>query len=227
MTGKLSIVATPIGNLEDITLRALRVLKEADVIYCEDTRVTMKLLAHFDLHTPLKRLDANVEAQKSKEVIDRLVAGEKIAYVSDAGTPTISDPGYRLVAAVRQALGDQFEIEAIPGASALTAALSIAGVPADEFIFLGFLPHKKGRQTLLKKISELDSTVVLYESSHRIMKLLKELASAVGERELAVVREITKKFENVQIGKAAHIHSYFEEYSDQVRGEFVVVIAPK
>lgn len=144
MAAKLSIVATPIGNMEDITLRALRTLKEADVIYCEDTRVTAKLLARYDLHTPLKRLDANIEASKAHEVIERLKKGEHVAYVSDAGTPTISDPGYRLVAAVQKELGDGV-IEAIPGASALVAALSIAGVAADEFLFVGFPPHKKGQ----------------------------------------------------------------------------------
>lgn len=224
MAGKLSIVATPIGNLEDITLRAVRILKEATVIYCEDTRVTKVLLDRYEVKAPLKRLDANVEATKAKEVIERLMADEQVAYVSDAGTPTISDPGYRLVAAVRQALGGSFPIETIPGPSAITAALSIAGVKADSFLFLGFLPHKKGRQTLLKKIAATEETVVLYESTHRILKLLAELEAHVPERSLAVARELTKKFENVQIGLAAHIKSYFEDYPDQVRGEFVVII---
>lgn len=224
MAAKLSIVATPIGNLEDITLRALRTLKEAAVIYCEDTRVSSKLLARYDLHTPLKRLDANVEDAKAKEVIERLTKGEHVAYVTDAGTPAISDPGYRLVAAVRQALGDDFAIEAIPGASALVAALSIAGIPADKFLFLGFPPHKKGRQTLMKKIAETEEAVVLYESSHRIAKFLAELGAAIPERKITVVREITKKFENVQIGFAQDILKYFEEHADQVRGEFVVIV---
>jgi 16S rRNA (cytidine1402-2'-O)-methyltransferase len=224
MQGKLSVVATPIGNLEDITLRALRVLKEANVIYCEDTRVTRVLLDRYEITVPLKRLDANVEAFKSKEVIERLMVGEQVAYVTDAGTPTISDPGYRLVAAVRQALGDELVIETIPGPSAITAALSIAGVKADQFIFLGFLPHKKGRQTLLKKIAETEETVVLYESSHRIMKLLEELSLAIGERPIVVARELTKKFENVQLGTPQHIFEYFTEFQDHIRGEFVVII---
>ncbi len=223
MAGKLSIVATPIGNMEDITLRALRVLKEADVIYCEDTRVTSKLLARYDLHTPLKRLDANVEASKAVEVIERLQKGERVAYVSDAGTPTISDPGYRLLAAVQKELGDSV-IEAIPGASALVAALSIAGIAADEFTFLGFPPHKKGRQTLLKKIAATESVVVLYESSHRILKLLEEFTQYLPERRVIVAREITKKFENVQRGTAGELLAHFEKTPDEVRGEFVVIV---
>jgi len=224
MAAKLSMVATPIGNLEDITLRALRTLKEADVIYCEDTRVTMKLLLRYDLHTPLKRLDANVEAAKSKEVIERLAKGEQVAYVTDAGTPTISDPGYRLVAAVRQELGNDFTIEAIPGPAALTAALSIAGMPAEHFVFLGFPPHKKGRQTLMKKIADTKEVVVLYESSHRIVKLLEELSKAIPERKVTVVREITKKFENVQIGLPQDVLEHFKNNEGQVRGEFVVIV---
>ncbi len=223
MAGKLSMVATPIGNLEDITLRALRMLKEAAVIYCEDTRVTSKLLARYDLHTPLKRLDANVEASKANEVIERLKNGEHVAYVSDAGTPTISDPGYRLVAAVQKELGDSV-IEAIPGASALVAALSIAGIAAEEFIFLGFPPHKKGRQTLLKRIAATESVVVLYESSHRILKLLEEFNTYIPTRKVIVAREITKKFENVQRGTAAEVLAHFEKEAGKVRGEFVVII---
>jgi 16S rRNA (cytidine1402-2'-O)-methyltransferase len=224
MQGKLSVVATPIGNLEDITLRALRTLKEANVIYCEDTRVTKKLLDRYDIHTPLRRLDANIETARAPEIINLLVAGRQVAYVTDAGTPGISDPGARLVAAVRQALGDSFSIEAIPGASALVAALSISGITADNFVFLGFLPHKKGRQTLLKKIAGIESAIVLYESSHRIMKLLKELGVVIPERSMVVAREITKKFENIQVGTAAQIEHYFGLYPDHVRGEFVVIV---
>ncbi|HEY6020895.1 MAG TPA: 16S rRNA (cytidine(1402)-2'-O)-methyltransferase [Candidatus Paceibacterota bacterium] len=223
--GKLSMVATPIGNLEDITLRALRILKEADAIYCEDTRVTTKLLAHYDIHVPLKRLDANIETTKATEVIDRLTKGQRIAYVTDAGTPGISDPGYRLVAAVRDALADTCTIETIPGPSALAAALSIVGLKADEFVFLGFLPHKKGRQTLIKEIAQSSRAYVLYESSHRIMKLLDELEAAAPERTIAVARELTKKFENVQLGTPGHIRQYFaEQFPGKVPGEFVVIV---
>lgn len=222
--GKLSIVATPIGNLEDVTLRALRTLKEAVVIYCEDTRVTRKLLDRYEIKTPTKRLDANTELTGAKEVINRLMLGEQVAYCTDAGTPCISDPGYRLVAAVRQALGDSFTIEAIPGPSAITTALSIAGVPANSFRFMGFLPHKKGRQTALKEIGAEGGTVVLYESSHRILKLLGELAAAAPDREVTIVREVTKKFEEVQIGQAAGLKEFFEEYPEHTKGEFVVVV---
>lgn len=225
--GTLSIVATPIGNLGDITLRALETLKSADVIYCEDTRVTAKLLARYSIVKPLQRLDANTEMKGATAVVDRLMIGERVAYVTDAGTPSISDPGYRLVAAVRQALGDSFTIEAIPGPSALVAALSIAGVPADTFLFLGFLPHKKGRQTLLKSLAKTKGTIVLYESSHRILKLLKELSAVIPKREVTIVREVTKKFEEVQIGRAAGLHEFFTEYPKHTLGEFVVIIGAK
>ncbi|HET8581157.1 MAG TPA: 16S rRNA (cytidine(1402)-2'-O)-methyltransferase [Candidatus Paceibacterota bacterium] len=224
--GTLSIVGTPIGNLEDITLRALRTLTEADVIYCEDTRVTAKLLARHAIATPLKRLDANVEALKAGEVGDRLEAGEHVAYVTDAGTPGISDPGSRLVAAVRERFGEEVRIEAVPGPSALTAALSIAGISADPFVFLGFLPHKKGRQTMLSEIAQEPRAIVLYESTHRIGKLMGELADAIREREVAVVREITKRFEEVLRGDAASVHAAIEAAPEHAKGEFVVIIAP-
>ena len=188
--GTLSIVATPIGNLEDITLRALRTLKECDVIYAEDTRVIAKLLARYEIQKPLARLDAVTEGKKAEEVVARLEAGERVVYVSDAGTPGISDPGARLVAQVRR-LAPGAVIEAIPGASALTTALSIAGLDSTGFAFLGFLPHKKGRQTALKKIAESELPVVLYESPHRIEKLLKELED-VSVARVTVARELTK-----------------------------------
>src|SRR6185437_10461180 len=163
--GLLSIVATPIGNLEDITLRALRTLKECDVIYAEDTRVISKLLARYEIKKPLARLDAVTEGKKAEEVIERLLDGVHVAVVTDAGTPGISDPGTRLVAAVRDRLPDAV-IEAVPGPSALAAALSIAGVDASRFVFFGFLPHKKGRQTALKEVGASGVPVVLYESPH-------------------------------------------------------------
>src|SRR3989338_1673008 len=201
--GKLSIVATPIGNLEDITLRALRTFKECDVIYAEDTRVISKLLSRYEIKKPLQRLDAATELKKAGEIIARLEAGERVVFVSDAGTPGISDPGARLVQAVRlscealrEAGQESYAIEAIPGASALTAALSIAGVDATEFTFLGFLPHKKGRQTALKRIKDSEIPVVLYESPHRILKLMQELASVQIER-VVIARELTKMHEEI------------------------------
>ncbi|MEX0651976.1 MAG: 16S rRNA (cytidine(1402)-2'-O)-methyltransferase [Candidatus Paceibacterota bacterium] len=223
----LYIIGTPIGNLEDITLRAVRTLSEVSVIFCEDTRVTQKLLSRYEIDTPLRRLDANIEKTRAQEVIDHLVSGEDIAFVTDAGTPGISDPGTRLVESVRQALGDGFSIEPIPGASALTAVLSIAGVQADQFVFIGFLPHKKGRQTLLKEINTIWRAVVLYESPHRILKLLTELTECIGERKVVVARELTKKFEEVQIGSPLDIKNFFEESRTVMKGEFVVVISPK
>lgn len=224
MSGKLSIVATPIGNLEDITLRALRTFKEADVIYCEDTRVTSKLLAHYEIATPLRRLDANVEAEKAGEVVERLQVGEHVAYVSDAGTPGISDPGVRLVRLVREQC-EGVVIEAIPGASALSTALSIAGVKTDEFVFLGFPPHKKGRQTLLHTIASEPRTQILYESPHRIVRLLGELASCIGGREVVFARELTKHFEEIRRGTAAELEHFLTDNPEHQKGEFVVIIA--
>ncbi|OGG40600.1 16S rRNA (cytidine(1402)-2'-O)-methyltransferase [Candidatus Kaiserbacteria bacterium GWA2_50_9] len=224
--GTLSIVATPIGNLEDITLRALRTLKECDVIYAEDTRVILKLLARYEIKKPLQRLDAATEIKKADEIIARLETGEHIAFVSDAGTPGISDPGARLVAAVREHIKhsvSDIKIEAIPGTSALTAALSVAGMNTDSFIFLGFLPHKKGRQTVLKKIAASDFPVVLYESPHRILKLLKELT---GVSRVTIARELTKIHEEVIFGTPAELLAHFAEHLDTVRGEFVVIVTP-
>ena len=222
--GKLSIVATPIGNLGDITFRALWTLKEADAIYAEDTRVTAKLLAHYGLRTPVFRLDAATEGKKAGEIVRRLEAGEKLALVSDAGTPGISDPGARLVVYVRDALPDA-KIEAIPGPSALTTALSIAGVPADQFLFLGFLPHKKGRQTALKEIAESDVPVVLYESPHRILKLLGELAKVAPKAHVVIGRELTKIHEEVLAGTPVMLANRIEK-GKKNRGEFVVVVQP-
>ncbi len=222
--GTLSVVATPIGNLEDITLRALRTLKECDVIYAEDTRVVSKLLTRYEIRKPLQRLDAATEAKKTDEVIARLEAGGRIAFVSDAGTPGISDPGARLVAAVREQLPGA-AIEAIPGPSALTAALSIAGMDTAEFAFLGFLPHKKGRQTALKKIAASEIPVVLYESPHRVMKLLEELGALHPSR-VIIARELTKIHEEVVSGSAEEVQAHFSDHPDRVRGEFVVIVAP-
>lgn len=221
MQGTLSIVATPIGNLEDITRRALRVLTECDVIYAEDTRVASKLLAHYDVRKPLQRLDAATEGKKASEVIARLEAGERVAYVSDAGTPGISDPGARLVAAVRAA---GHRVDAIPGASALTAALSIAGLDSPAFAFIGFLPHKKGRQTALKEMAARDMPTVLYESPHRILKLLKELGSS-GITQVSIGRELTKMHEEFITGTPAELAADLESRG-AVRGEFVVIAYP-
>ena len=231
-TGTLSIVATPIGNLEDITLRALRTFKECDVIYAEDTRVISKLLARYEIKKPLQRLDAATELKKAGEIIARLEAGEKVALVTDAGTPGISDPGALLVQAVRQSCvvlreagREPYTIEAIPGPSALTAALSIAGVDATEFAFLGFLPHKKGRQTAIKKIIASEIPVVLYESPHRILKLMKELAAAAPACRVTIGRELTKIHEEIIVGTPQEIAEQLET-KKSARGEFVVIVEP-
>jgi len=220
--GILWIVSTPIGNLGDITLRALETLRQADAVYAEDTRVSGKLLSHFEIKTPIRRLDAHTEMQSAEKVIERLAAGERVAYISDAGTPGISDPGVRLATRVRAA---GFRVETIPGPSALTAALSIAGVPADEFLFLGFLPHKKGRQTAIKEIAASERTVVLYESTHRIMKLLTELSSAVSEKKITVARELTKIHEEVVSGTPSEVIQHFTSTPEKQRGEFVVIVS--
>lgn len=217
--GTLSIVATPIGNLEDITLRALRTLKECDVIYAEDTRVISKLLAHYGIKKPLQRLDAATEGKKAAEVISRLEVGAHVVYVSDAGTPGISDPGSRLVSAAREAGA---RVDAIPGASALTAALSIAGLASDSFTFIGFLPHKKGRQTALREIAAGERPVVLYESPHRILKLLAELAAA-GITKVSIGRELTKLHEEMITGSPQELAASLEKRG-AVRGEFVVIV---
>jgi 16S rRNA (cytidine1402-2'-O)-methyltransferase len=229
--GTLSIVATPIGNLGDITLRALETLKKADVILCEDTRVTSKLLRRYEISKPLVRCDERMEEAAAKRAIDMLSEGKRIALVSDAGTPGISDPGHRLVARVRR-FAPEATIEAIPGPSALTAALSIAGIHTGSFLFLGFLPHKKGRQTALKKIAEMvrpDSPqgahpVVLYESPHRILKLLGELGAVAPEARVTVARELTKLHEELLSGTPSELAERLEK-NKAVRGEFVVIVS--
>lgn len=220
---KLSIVATPIGNLGDMTFRGLWTLKEADVIYAEDTRVISKLLSHYGLRTSVQRLDAATESRKAKEIIARLERGEHVALVSDAGTPGVSDPGARLVAAVREALPET-KIETLPGPSALTAALSIAGLEGDAFTFLGFLPHKKGRHTALGTIAASEIPVVLYESPHRILKLLVELA-AHGVREVRIGRELTKMHEEFLTGAPLDVAADLKKRG-AARGEFVVIVQP-
>lgn len=221
---KLYIVGTPIGNLEDITLRAVRTLKEVDVILCEDTRVTGKLLARYEITTKKMSYHARSGDMKIENILELLRDGKDLALVSDAGMPTISDPGAPLVSKIKEELPDT-EILSIPGASAVTAALSIAGVPASEFLFLGFLPHKKGRETLFKEIAESKRVVVLYESPHRIMKTLHKLLD-IGCPVVVVARELTKIHEQVVSGTPAELIQYFEKHPSKVRGEFVVIIEP-
>ncbi len=227
MEGKLSVVATPIGNLADITLRALDTLKTADVIACEDTRVTAKLLARYEIQKPLLIFHAQSGKHATTRILQLLGEGKHVALVTDAGTPGVSDPGNELVREVRDRLRDDVVIEGIPGPAALTAALSIAGMPTHEFTFLGFLPHKKGRQTLFKEIADSERAMVFYESPHRIEKALQSLAETLPEeRRVSVLRELTKMHESVAEGTASEVQAHFVEHPDQVRGEFVVIVAP-
>jgi 16S rRNA (cytidine1402-2'-O)-methyltransferase len=226
MAGTLSVVGTPIGNLGDITLRALDTLKQADAIACEDTRVTAKLLARYDIKKPLLSYHAQSGRTAAERILAALGEGKRVALVTDAGTPGISDPGLELVAMARDRLGDEVRVEAIPGPSALAAAVSIAGLPAASFRFLGFLPHKKGRQTAFKEIAASEEAIVFYESPHRILKALESLAAAAPGRRIAVCRELTKFHESVVRGTAEEALAHFKDHEDQVRGEFVVVVAP-
>lgn len=223
--GRLSIVGTPIGNLGDITLRALEVLAHADVIACEDTRVTSKLLARHTISRPLMVFHARSGRLQTEKILTLLGEGKHVALVTDAGTPGVSDPGGELVSVVRERLQDTVTIETIPGPSALTAALSIAGVPVHEFVFLGFLPHKKGRETLFKEIGESTRTVVFYESPHRIMKTLESLRKAVKEGKVTILRELTKLHESYVSGTPEEVLEYFVTHKDEVRGEFVVIVS--
>lgn len=223
-TGILSIVATPIGNLEDITLRAIRVLGEADVVLCEDTRVTGKLLKHYDITTKLIRCDAAKEKECIELTLELIQELKKVAYVTDAGTPGISDPGSRLVAGVRAAL-PECTIEVVPGPSSITAALSGAGVSVDRFTFLGFAPHKKGRKTFFESLRAFEHPALFLESPHRIMKTLEALRDSLSStRKVVVTRELTKLHEEFVSGTPEEVLQYFENNPDHQRGEFVVII---
>lgn len=222
----LYIVSTPIGNLEDITLRALRILKEVEIILCEDTRVTKKLLNHYDIHTKTMSYHAHSSLQKIDYIIDLLNEGKSLALVSDAGTPAVSDPGSLLVSKVLEALPEE-KIVAIPGPSALTSALAVAGVPVQDFTFLGFLPHKKGRETLFKEITESERAMLFYESTHRILKTLESLAKYMPERKVILARELTKFFEETLRGTPQELLEILKKTPEKTRGEFVVVVSQK
>jgi len=228
---KFYVVGTPIGNMEDITLRAVRILSEVDFILCEDTRVTKNLLNKYNIGTatfsyPSDNLKPGADKinPKVEKILKMIEVGKTLALVSDAGTPTISDPGSILVVKVKEVF-PEIEIIAIPGPSAVTSALSISGLPASDFTFLGFLPHKKGRETLFKEIAESKRTMVFYESPHRIMKALVSLEKFIPDRKIVIARELTKIFEQVVAGLPAEVIKYFESNSDKVRGEFVVLVS--
>lgn len=224
-SGTLYIVATPIGNLGDITLRALEVLRKVDLVLCEDTRVTSKLLHHYEIKVPTRSFHQHSSDSKMEMVASLLEEGKNIALVTDAGTPGLSDPGGRLVEAVRESLSQAARIESVPGPSALAAALSISGWNLDRFLFLGFLPHKKGRQTKIKEIVASEYPVILYESKHRILKLLQELEKAGGEKmKVALARELTKKHESFYQGSPLVVRRELEKTPADTKGEFVVMI---
>jgi 16S rRNA (cytidine1402-2'-O)-methyltransferase len=218
--GTLYLVATPIGNLEDITLRAIRTLKECDIVAAEDTRRTGVLLKHFEISKPLLSYFQFNEARRSEEILERLSRGEKVALVTDAGSPGISDPGERVVKA---AIDAGFRVEPVPGPSALIAALTASGLPTDEFYFIGFLPHKSGqRRKALERLKDMTSTLVIYESPYRVEKLLGELQELYPNRPVVLARELTKRFEEHLRGTPAELLQVFKQRA--LRGEFVVLI---
>lgn len=219
----LYIVATPIGNLEDITLRALETLKTVDFVAAEDTRHTKRLFDRYDITTPLVSFHAQSSEAKTDELVKRLKKGACAALVSDAGTPCVSDPGFRLV---KQAAQEGITVVPIPGPSALTTLISASGFPTDTFTFHGFLPHKKGRQTLVKSFKEAEHSQVVYESVHRFPKLLKELSEYVdANRAICVGRELTKMHEEIWRGTVLEAQSHFTDQN--TKGEFVVIVAPE
>lgn len=223
MRGTFYVVATPIGNLKDITFRAIEILRDADLILAEDTRVTKKLLNHYGIHTPVKRYDEHVGPKIYDEAAEALQNGKSIALVSDAGTPGISDPGARLIEFLRSRLPD-LKVIPIPGPAALIAALSVSGVSADEFTFLGYPPHKKGRQTFFGKLKNIEvRPLVLYESPHRLQKTFAALLENFGpEKEIIVAKELTKIHEEIWRGAIALAKSHFA--LERGQGEFVLII---
>lgn len=225
-SGLLSIVGVPIGNLGDLTFRALETLKASDVVFAEDTRVTRKLLSHYEVSVPVESLHAHSTDKAFDRVVECLSEGKRVVYVTDAGTPSVSDPGGFLVKKVRQEL-PEIAIESIPGPSSLTAALSVAGVTSTEFTFYGFFPRKKGRQTLLKEIAHTpDRVAVFFESTHRIVQTITLLAEdeTLMWRRIVVCKELTKLHERVISGTPSDVLEEFENDPQLVRGEFVVVI---
>lgn len=221
---KLYLVPTPIGNLEDITLRALRILREeADVILAEDTRTSGKLMKHYDISKPMIAFHLNNEHQQVRHIAERIANGERMALVTDAGTPAISDPGFMLV---RECISMDIPVECLPGATAFVPALVNSGLSADHFIFEGFLPHKKGRQTKIRQIAENEYTTILYESPFRLVKTLEQLIEVAGnDRRVSVARELTKVFEENARGTLSEIRDYFS--NKEVKGEIVIVLEGK
>ncbi|MBN2029123.1 16S rRNA (cytidine(1402)-2'-O)-methyltransferase [bacterium] len=217
--GSLYIVSTPIGNLEDITLRAIRILREVDVIAAEDTRITGFLLKHLNIQTHMESYHDHNKTKKTPLLINWLLRGKSIAIVSDAGTPGISDPAYTLV---REAVRSSIKIIPIPGPTAVITGLSISGLPTDRFVFEGFLPPKKGRKNRLAKLAEEPRTIILYEAPHRLLRTFSDLLDTLGNRTIAVCRELTKKFEEILRGPLTDMINCFE--NKKIQGEFVLII---
>lgn len=220
--GTLYVVATPIGNLEDMTFRAIRIFKEVDYILCEDTRVTGKLLKHYEIVTKMKRYDAHSSLKIQEEVCADLEAGKQIALCSDAGTPGISDPGVHIIDQIHTKMINA-QIVAVPGASSVTATFSIAGIAGNQFSFLGFIPQKKGRQTFLKGLETSEVPVMFLESTHRIMKLFESLCEYCPNKMVVVGRELTKFHEEVFRGSPQEVLEYFKTHTDHQKGEFVII----
>ncbi len=222
---KFYIVATPIGNMGDITLRAIETLKEVDLILCEDTRDTKRILDKYNISKPTMSYHAQSKLAKTDKIFELLEQGKNLALVSDAGTPTISDPGAMLVSKMKEKFGDEVQVIPIPGATALIAALCASGLPTHEFTFLGFLPHKKGRETLFKEISEAKRTMVFYESPHRILKTLESLIKFCPDKKVCIAREITKIYEEFKTGSAEELLAYLTKNPVKQKGEFVVLVS--
>ncbi len=233
---KFYVVATPIGNMGDISFRAIETLKNVDLILCEDTRETKKILEKYNINKPTMSYHAQSKLSKTGKIFELIKKGKDLALVSDAGTPGISDPGAMLVAQIKECQGQSltppvsktvFDIQVIPipGASAVITALSASGLPTHEFTFLGFLPHKKGRETLFKEIEQSKRTMVFYESPHRILKTLESLQKFCPNKKVCIARELTKIYEEFKIGSPAELLEYFDKNKDKVRGEFTVIVA--
>jgi 16S rRNA (cytidine1402-2'-O)-methyltransferase len=220
----LYIVGTPIGNLQDVTARTREILAQVEMVICEDTRVTAKLLIHVTVKKPLISIRQHSLDHDLDQVLAKIAGGQSAVYVTDAGMPNVADPGGRLV---ERAYQQGINVVSVPGPSALTAALSVSGLPADRFLFLGFLPHKKGRQTLFQRIAETAETVVLFESPHRLMKTLESLMGIIPNRTMAVCRELTKIHESVVRGTVTEVRKHYQDHADEVRGEIVIIIGPQ
>ncbi len=221
LDGTLYIVGTPIGNLDDITLRALETLKMVDLVLCEDTRVTRKLLNRFEISKPTLSFHEHSDPKKFATILEKLASGQSLALVTDAGTPGVSDPGNALVKAARDA---GYRVVPIPGVAALTTLVSVAGVDMSQFTFFGFPPHKKGRQTFFQKLVAGTTPGVYFESPHRLVKNLDLLSELVPERKMLVGRELTKMFESIFEGSVAEVKAYFTEHPEKIKGEFTLIL---